>query len=54
MAALHGASISSFLGMSEEKSKKIRKIEDDQIKRVEILEMDGDKIIENGEINTNS
>jgi len=38
VAGLHGASISSFLGMSEEKqSKKIRKIEEDQMKRIEIL-----------------
>jgi hypothetical protein len=40
--------------MSEEKSKKIRKIEEDQIKRVEILEMDGDKIVVNGQSKNNS
>ena len=40
--------------MSEEKSKKIRKIEEDQIKRIEILEMDGEKIIDNGQSKNNS
>jgi len=54
VAGLHGTSISSFLGMSEEKQLKKRKIEEDQMKRIEILEMDGDKVINYEPITTNS
>jgi len=55
LPGFHGTSISSFVGMSEEKQlKKIQKIEEDQMKRIEILEMDGDRVIEYEAMNSNS
>lgn len=55
LPGFHGTSISSFVGMSEEKQlKKIQKIEEDQMKRIEIREMDGDRVIEYEAMNSNS